>query len=402
MLDFDALGKGGSGAKVIEPRKIFTTLIRNSRFKFPSANQGEVLDRWFDKRTRRDNTVKMNTGSGKMLVGLLALQSSLNEGVGPAVYVAADNYLVRQVLREAADLGVKATDDTTNGAFLANEAILVVNIHKLVNGKSAFGVGESRIPVGAIVIDDAHACLAVVAEQFTIELPASHSAYGELLGLFDDDLRLQSELGLIEIKGEDPNALMVVPFWAWYGKREQVLSILHKYRKNEELAFSWPLLKEAIPYCQCVFEGRKLEIAARCLPIDRILSFARAKRRIYMTATLADDGILVTRLQAEPNSIADPIRPKGAGEIGDRMIIAPHELNDAITDDDVKALVVDVAKTRNVTVIVPSEKRADYWSDVAAPRIVRQSARSATQCRSNPVSDRNLPKTGVFQRCAGD
>src|SRR5258705_4136626 len=76
--------------------------------------------------------------------------------------------------------------------------------------------------------------------------------------------------------------------------------------------------------------------------------------------------ILVTRLQAEPNSIADPIKPKGAGEIGDRMIIAPHELNDAITDDDVKALVVDVAKMRNVTVIVPSEKRADYWSDVAA------------------------------------
>src|ERR1017187_1360140 len=132
MLDFDALGKGGSGAKVIEPRKIFSTLIRNSRFKFPSANQGEVLDRWFDKRSRRDNTIKMNTGSGKMLVGLLALQSSLNEGVGPAVYIAADNYLVRQVLREAADLGIKATDDTANGAFLANEAILVVNIHKLV------------------------------------------------------------------------------------------------------------------------------------------------------------------------------------------------------------------------------------------------------------------------------
>jgi hypothetical protein len=63
MLDFDALGKGGSGAKVIEPRKIFTTLIRNSRFKFPSANQGEVLDRWFEKRSRRDNTIKMGSAS---------------------------------------------------------------------------------------------------------------------------------------------------------------------------------------------------------------------------------------------------------------------------------------------------------------------------------------------------
>jgi superfamily II DNA or RNA helicase len=90
MLDFDALGKGGSGAKVIEPRKIFTTLIRNSRFKFPSANQGEVLDRWFDKRSRRDNTIKMNTGSGKMLVGLLALQRRKIRGVcgaSPAIHL---------------------------------------------------------------------------------------------------------------------------------------------------------------------------------------------------------------------------------------------------------------------------------------------------------------------------
>jgi hypothetical protein len=29
-------------------------------------------------------------------------------------------------------------------------------------------------------------------------------------------------------------------------------------------------------------------------------------------------------------------------------------------------------------------------------------ASSATQCRSNPVSGRNLPKTGVFQMSAGD
>lgn len=144
MLDFDALGKGGPGAKVIPPRKIFTTLVRHPRFKFPSANQGEVLDKWFEVRNRADNTIKMNTGSGKMLVGLLALQSSLNEDVGPAVYVAADNYLVRQVLQEATDLGIKATDDPASGAFTSNEAILVTNIYRLFNGKSVFGVGELR------------------------------------------------------------------------------------------------------------------------------------------------------------------------------------------------------------------------------------------------------------------
>lgn len=369
MLDFDALaGDVGTGADVIEPRKIFTTLVRAPRFKFLSDNQGEVLDKWFEKRPRRDNTIKMNTGSGKMLVGLLVLQSSLNERVGPAVYITPDNYLARQVLDEARDLGIEATDDVKNAAFLAGRAILVVNVHKLINGKSVFGVGAQgvRIPVGSVVIDDAHACLESVADQFGIRVGAEHPVFEALLRLFEDDLKAQSEVGLVEIKGEDPHALMPVPFWAWKDKREQVLEVLHAHRASKELEFAWPLLKEVIPYCQCVFGGRGLEIAPHCLPIDELPSFARAKRRVYMTATLADDGVLITQLQADPDAVADPIKPKGAGEIGDRMIIAPQEVNENITDAEVKELATQIARTRNVVVIVPSAARAAFWQDVAA------------------------------------
>ena len=163
MLDFDALNSAINAGGIIEPRQIFTTLARDQRFKFPSANQGEVLDKWFDKRTQRDNTIKMNTGSGKMLVGLLALQSCLNEKVGPAIYVTPDNYLVNQVLNEAQDLGIPATTDLGHAGFLSGQAILVANIDKIVNGKSQFGVGAGniRIPLGSVVIDDAHACLEV-------------------------------------------------------------------------------------------------------------------------------------------------------------------------------------------------------------------------------------------------
>jgi replicative superfamily II helicase len=71
-----------------DPRKIFTALKRDTaKFKRPSDEQGDVFDAWYGKRGRTDNTLKMNTGSGKTVVGLLCLQSSLNEGVGPAVYV---------------------------------------------------------------------------------------------------------------------------------------------------------------------------------------------------------------------------------------------------------------------------------------------------------------------------
>lgn len=374
MLDFGALGGGGgNGTPVLEPRKIFTTLIRHPRFKFPSANQGEVLDKWFDRRSRRDNTVKMNTGSGKMLVGLLALQSSLNEGVGPAVYVVPDNYLLHQVMNEARDLGISATDGPDELAYLSGRSILVANIHKLVNGKSVFGVGSVRKPIGSIVIDDAHACLATVDDQFSISLGNVHPAYDALLKIFEDDLRAQSEVRLIELKSQDPQSIMLVPFWSWYDKRVRVLEVLHQYREEDDLRFKWPLLKDVLAHCQCVMSGRGLEISPRCVPIEQIPSFASARRRIYMTATLADDGVLVTKLNADPALVIDPIKPKGAGEIGDRMILVPQEINGSITEDEIKGLAVQVAATKNVTVIVPSEKRAAFWADVSGQTLKTES-----------------------------
>jgi replicative superfamily II helicase len=139
ILNFDELNKGVS-QKQTDPRKLFTTLDRNARFKRPLDEQSDVLDNWFLKRERQDITIKMNTGAGKTLVGLLALQSSINEGVFPAVFVTPDNYLVSQVVKEAKELGIRVTEDADNPDFIAGRAILVINIMKLINGRSVFGV----------------------------------------------------------------------------------------------------------------------------------------------------------------------------------------------------------------------------------------------------------------------
>ncbi|MDN5507130.1 MAG: hypothetical protein L0H10_25420 [Comamonas sp.] len=375
MLDFDALVGASDGTTgIIEPRQIFTTLERHQRFKFPSANQGEVLDKWFEKRERTDNTIKMNTGSGKMLVGLLALQSCLNEKVGPAAYIAPDNYLVGQVLQEAQALGIAATQDTNHAGFQSGTAILVTNIDKLINGRSVFGVGPAgaRIPLGSVVIDDAHACLDAVADQFSIDLPTSHVAYSELWKLFGDELKKYSYVGWLELDRSDLQSLMAVPFWVWQDKSAQVIEILAANRDTQELKFSWPLLKGVIPLCVCVFGANGLQIKPRCMPIEQIPAFARAKRRIYMTATLADDGVLITHLNAAPDAIADPIKPKGAGEIGDRMIVAPQEVNPEITDEEVRTLAQAIAAKHNVVVLVPSFARAKFWEEIADQTLSRE------------------------------
>ena len=56
-----------------------------------------VLDEWFTKRrAARDVIIKMHTGQGKTLIGLLILQSKLNEQAEPAVYICPNNNLVQQ------------------------------------------------------------------------------------------------------------------------------------------------------------------------------------------------------------------------------------------------------------------------------------------------------------------
>lgn len=364
ILDFGKLNAAGS-AKQTDPRKIFTTLKREARFRRPLDEQADVLDEWFSRRTAKDLTIKMNTGGGKTVVGLLCLQSALNENLRPAVYITPDSFLVSQVLEEARQLGIAATDDESDSEFLAGRAILVANVHKLFNARSVFGVGENKIPIGCVVIDDAHACLSVVQQQFSIRASSGSEVYERLLALFEDDLRAQSPSGLLDIQAKEPSIVMTVPYWAWQAKQGEVIKLLHAERKSQELEWSWPLLSDCIPLCTCLFGGGTLEISPYFIPIERIPSFSAAQRRIYMTATLADDTILVSHFRANPEEVVKPIRPKGGGDIGDRMILAPQEINPDFSPEEIRGLVAKLAKSINVVVIVPSRARARFWEEVA-------------------------------------
>jgi hypothetical protein len=365
-IDFGRVQTTGSTKTLLDPRKIFTVLPRDPRFKRPLDEQADVLDDWFERRDRRDTTVKMNTGAGKTLVGLLILQSSLNEAVGPAVYITPDNHLASQVLREAKDLGISATDDDRDPGFLSGKSILVIVVHKLFNGLSRFGVNSVKVPIGTCVIDDVHSCLATVARQFSISVDATSAVYKGIFKLFKSDLDNQSPLATVQIGQHDPSFYLTVPFWAWKRNLAAVAKLLYENREDENLLFNWPLIKDSLQLCQCVIGGSKLEIAPRCIPVDALPSFNSAKRRVYMTATLADDGVLISRLNADPAAVQEPIRPRGVGDIGERLILIPQEINPKITDEDIRLIVVDVARQYNVTVVVPSSKRLPFWERFAA------------------------------------
>ena len=118
--------------------------------------------------------------------------------------------------------------------------------------------------------------------------------------------------------------------------------------------WKWPLLRDHIQICRAAFTARQVEIAPPCLPVAGIAGYREAQRRIYLTATLADDSVLVTAFDADPKSVDRPIAPASASDQGDRLILAAQDINKAISEDEIKQAVATLAVRHNVVVLVPS------------------------------------------------
>ena len=143
------------------------------------------------------------------------------------------------------------------------------------------------------------------------------------------------------------------------------MKLLLKYRDDEGFRFAWPLIADFLPICDAAIAAEALEIRLPCSAIESIRSFAKAKRRIYLTATLDDDTVLCTHFGADVESIREPITPKSADDLGDRMILTPLMTHPNARDEDIRDLLVAQSREHNVVVIVPSRRRAEFWRPVA-------------------------------------
>ena len=103
------------------------------------------------------------------------------------MYITPDIYLTQQVWAEAQRLGIGTTEDPARSRLPPWSDDPRDKHLQLFNGRSVFGVQGAARDVTtrhSLLIDDTHACLATVEEQFTARLEAGHPAYSALLDLF--------------------------------------------------------------------------------------------------------------------------------------------------------------------------------------------------------------------------
>jgi replicative superfamily II helicase len=366
LVDFRRrLAKTDPG-KILDPIALYETLDRASDKGELRRAQEAILKRWHaEYRTQKDVVLKLHTGQGKTLIGLLILQSKLNENGGPAVYLCPNTFLIRQTCEQAKQFGVRycLAEPDLPADFIDGKSLLITSVQKLFNGLTKFRLGSRSVPVATLVMDDSHACVEDIREQLTIRLPRSHPAYQGLRELFAATLEEQGAGTWADIRANHYDALMLVPYWDWHDKHSEVVSILASHSGDDEIKYAWQLLRDQINNCHCVVSGEALEIAPHLPPLDLFGSYHRATHRVFMSATVTDDSFLVKGLRLSPDTIRRPLVYDKERWSGEKMILLPSLIHPSL---DVGYIISTFGgpksgRTYGVVALCPSAARTKGW-----------------------------------------
>ncbi len=397
MVDFKKKLGTSSIPKKITPKEIYESLDRRSIAGPLRPAQEFILDDWFSNRlNEKDLIIKLHTGEGKTLIGLLILQSKINSENGPCLYVCPNKYLVEQSCLEAKKFGIPYCIIDESGLpneFLDGKKILITHVQKVFNGRTIFGLNNNSIEVKNIILDDSHACIDSLKQSFTIQVPSSNTLYNDLKFLFAEDIRNQGEGSFLEIEQGDYETLLPIPYWSWMDKKSEVLELLSNHKDDKELLFTWPIVKDDIENCQVYITGNSIEISPYYMPIHNFGSFQRASQRILMSATTQDDSFFIKGLGFSLESVKNPLTNTSQKWSGEKMLLIPSLINEDLDQDYIiNQLARPSKRTFGIAALISSFHKAKLYEGLGATIANTEQIFKIV----NSLKSRHFDKTVVF------
>lgn len=374
MLDFKNKLKRKELPKRINPIEIYESLDRRSEAGPLRPSQKKILNEWFNnRRNDKDNIIKLHTGEGKTLIGLLILQSKINETSSPCLYACPNIYLAEQVMKDAEKFGIPfCVIDDSKGIpddFLSGKKILITHIQKIFNGKTVFGLGSKSISVNSIILDDSQACIDSIKNSFTIKVDKKSNLYNSILSIFADELRDQGEGSYLEmINGIGNNALLPIPYWSWIDKKELVAKELINNLNDKKISFVWPLIKDEIQNCQAFISGESLEISPIFSLVEYFGSFSKANHRFLMSATTQDDSFFIKGLGFDVETVKKPLINKELIWSGEKMILIPSLIDEGLDREMIINWILKPNDKRNfgIVCLTPSFANINQFESIGA------------------------------------
>lgn len=371
MIDFSKRIKNGTQAKRIDPIEIYNNLDRSSITGPLRPVQSNVLYKWHHEyREKRDAIIKLHTGAGKTLVGLLIAMSYINNGEGPVLYVCPNIYLMQQVCMDASKFGIPYCivneGNEIPDAFVQGKTLLISYVQKVFNGLSIFGTGNRSMSVGTIILDDSHACIESMIGSSTIQILRESPAYDQIYRLVEDDLQRQGSGTLQDIIHGRSNEMMPIPYWCWQDKNKEITSIISEFTSDNHIKFAWAMIKDQLEICNAYISSTKIEVCPQCLPIQKYGIFNNATHRILMSATTQEDTFFIKGLGLSVDAVMNPIVDEKYTWSGEKMILIPDAICENTTSEELLNRILQKQHDFGIAVLVPSFEKAKRYEDLGA------------------------------------
>jgi hypothetical protein len=320
--------KPPAAIKPSSPRELYQILPKRP---FPSlwGHQERILDHYARavNESKKDVALELPTGSGKTLVGLLIGEYQRRLSNARVVYLCPTRQLVNQTQARAMEYGIPTvrfvgskTDyaDVDLARFQRGDVIAITNYASIFNIKP--GLDDPQI----IVCDDAHAGENYVADQWSLKISAKgpdEPVFKALLAFFGDliNAEIRSTAGNALVRDVD---LVPLPAYAQRLSQLQELFDQHCYKSKTDIKWSWIALRGHLAACAVYVSSTAFLVRPLIPPTHIHAPFAEALHRVYMSATLGEDGDLerVFGVSKIHRVYADDLRDANTGR---RFIVFP-------------------------------------------------------------------------------
>jgi hypothetical protein len=346
--------------------ELFSQLDRKATHTSLRPIQVSALEALDKQASERDVVIKLSTGSGKTLVGLVYAEMMRRRYRGdPVVYLCPTNQLVEQVFRSGSAIGVPICTFPEKGlpydAF-SGDCVLVCTFDRMFNAKTVFE--SNSIRPCCIVLDDVHAGVERVKNCYTAKIPDTcfekfRAILRPLCEKTDPATWRYIEAGSADFKYE-------IPYWIWSNIHQEIANLLENHLEDKELLFRWENISRYLDLARVCISGQTAEISLPIAAVEEISAYSSAKHRLFMSASIKDGSALISDLNCAPsafNRIIEPSEDEGAGE---RMMLVASLLDSNSEKSKIAEVCKKIAATTNVVVLTSSIAQATDWTQNGA------------------------------------
>lgn len=322
-------------------------------------HQGDVIRAYAENHQNTlDLALELPTGTGKTLPGLLIGEWMRRKGEGPIIYATPTKQLARQVAATAEREGIPVAlligsardwDPVDEVSAEGGEAIGITTYSAIFN--SSPKLPEARL----LIFDDAHAGEQFVGNEYGISIRRhdDEDAYFKVLEALKPFL---SGLLIQRLEGEpDPGAhhqvrlLLPAVDQAALTKFDAALAGLPKPH-----SYKLAMIRSGLAACCVYLSYSGIQIRPMVPPTCENDIFARAKQRIYLSATLGSGGEL-ERTFGRRQILRMPLPTKTPPRSGRRLFVFP----DLVKGGDAFELTKRIIGLQNKALVLSQETVAN-------------------------------------------